>query len=602
VSINKAEVLVGMNSCGRAAGAEAVYKALEKKIAEKGLDVLLKPTGCVGMCSEEVLVDITLPGKTRVCYGGVHSDHVPQLVEEHLVNGRVVSDLALVQEKVDGAEPYPDLAFWEESDFFTCQNRVVLKNCGNIDPESIEEYETAGGYQALKKAVSELKPDEIVQTVIDSGLRGRGGAGFPTGLKWKFCRQAQGEPKYLVCNADEGDPGAFMDRNLLEGDPHAVIEGMVIGAYAIGCAHGYIYVRAEYPLAVKRLKIAVEQAKEKGYLGKNILGTNFSFDLKLKLGAGAFVCGEETALIASIEGERGMPRPRPPFPAQSGLWGKPTNINNVETFGNVPQIILNGSQWYSAIGSEKSKGTKVFALAGKIKNTGMVEVSMGLTLRDLVEKVGGGIPNKKKFKAAQLGGPSGGCVPADLMDTPIDYESLVQAGAIMGSGGVVVMDQNTCMVDMARYFLTFTRNESCGKCVPCRVGTRRMLDILERITQGKGSEEDIDALQDWGAMIKDTSLCGLGQTAPNPVLSTIRYFRDEYDAHIQKKICPSGVCSALLRFEVDSQLCRACGLCLKACEYGAISDGVKKVPAVIDLEKCTKCRACIEACPFLAIY
>jgi NADP-reducing hydrogenase subunit HndC len=504
--------------------------------------------------------------------------------------------------KTNGAKPYPNLVFLEETDFFKCQNRLVLKNCGYINPESIEEYEERGGYNALKKAVSELSPEEIIQTVIDSGLRGRGGAGFPTGVKWKFCRQAPGTPKYLICNADEGDPGAFMDRNLLEGDPHAVIEGMVIGAYAIGCAHGYIYVRAEYPLAVKRLKLSIQQAKEKGYLGNNILGTNFSFELKLKLGAGAFVCGEETALIASIEGERGMPRPRPPFPAQSGLWGKPTNINNVETFGNIPQIIINGAKWYSAIGSEKSKGTKVFALVGKVKNTGMPEVPMGLTLRDLVEKVGGGVPNKKKFKAAQLGGPSGGCVPAELMDTPIDYDSLTQAGAIMGSGGVVVMDQNTCMVDMARYFLTFTRNESCGKCVPCRIGTRRMLDILERITQGEGSEEDIDDLQDWGTMIKDTSLCGLGQTAPNPVLSTIRYFRDEYDAHIQKKICPSGVCSALLRFEVNAELCRACGLCLKACEYGAISDGVKKVPAVIDLEKCTKCRACIEACPFLAIY
>jgi len=591
-----------MGSCGLAAGSKAVYEALEKKIDEKGLDVLLKPTGCIGMCSEEVLVDITMPGRTRVAYGGVLPEHISRLVDEHLVNGQVASDLALVQAKIDGAEPYPDLVFLEESDFFTCQNRVVLKNCGHINPDSIEEYEARGGYKALKKALSELSPEEIIQTVTDSGLRGRGGAGFPTGVKWKFCRQAPGTQKYLVCNADEGDPGAFMDRSLLEGDPHAVIEGMVIGAYAIGCTHGYIYVRAEYPLAVKRLKQAIRQAKEKGYLGENILQTHFSFDLTLKIGAGAFVCGEETALIASIEGERGMPRPRPPFPAQSGIWSKPTNINNVETFGNVSQIIANGAKWYSAIGSEKSKGTKVFALTGKIKNTGLVEVSMGLTLRDLIEKVGGGIPNRKKFKAAQLGGPSGGCIPAELIDTPIDYESLVQAGAIMGSGGVVVMDQNTCMVDMARYFLTFTRNESCGKCVPCRVGTRRMLDILERITQGKGSEEDIDALQDWGAMIKDTSLCGLGQTAPNPVLSTIRYFRDEYDAHIQKKICPSGVCSELLRFEVNPELCRACGLCLKACEYGAISNGVKKVPAVIDSEKCTKCRACIEACPFLAIY
>jgi NADH:ubiquinone oxidoreductase subunit F (NADH-binding)/NAD-dependent dihydropyrimidine dehydrogenase PreA subunit len=507
-----------------------------------------------------------------------------------------------VQTKADGAEPYPDLAFLEDTDFFTSQNRVVLKNCGHINPDSIEEYIARSGYEGLKKAVKESTPEEVIRTITDSGLRGRGGAGFPTGMKWNFCRQAPGETKYLICNADEGDPGAFMDRSLLEGDPHAVIEGMVIGAYAIGCAHGYIYVRAEYPLAVKRLKRAILQAKEKGFLGNNILGSDFSFDLTLKMGAGAFVCGEETALIASIEGERGMPRTRPPFPAQSGLWGKPTNINNVETFGNVPGIVRNGAEWYAAIGSEKSKGTKVFALTGKVKNTGLVEVSMGLTLRDLVEKVGGGIPNRKKFKAAQLGGPSGGCIPANLMDTPIDYESLVQAGAIMGSGGVVVMDQNTCMVDMARYFLTFTQNESCGKCVPCRIGTRRMLDVLERITRGEGREGDIEELQDWAVMIKDTSLCGLGQTAPNPVLSTIRYFREEYDAHIQKKICPSGACSDLLKFEVDTELCKACGLCVKACEYGAISGGVKKTPAKIDPEKCVKCRACIEACPFLAIY
>lgn len=594
------EIFIGMGSCGLAAGAQAVYRTLKKKIDDEGLDVVVKPTGCIGLCSQEVLVDIALPGRTRVSYGGVRSDDISRLIGEHLQSGQVVSDLVLAQIKKDGAKPYADIPFLDETEFFSSQNRVVLRNCGFINPEKIEEYVASGGYEALKKVLKEYKPEEVIGIVTDSGLRGRGGAGFPTGLKWSFCRATQNWPKYIIVNADEGDPGAFMDRSVLEGDPHAVLEGLTIGAYAIGCEKGFIYCRAEYPLALKRLNIAIEQAREKGLLGKNILGSDFSFDCEIREGAGAFVCGEETALMGSIEGNRGMPNPRPPFPAHKGLWGQPSNINNVETFANVPLIITRGSEWYSAFGSKKSKGTKVFALTGKIKNTGLVEVSMGMTLRDLVEKVGGGIPNGKKFKAAQLGGPSGGCIPKERIDIPIDYESLVQAGAIMGSGGVVIMDQNTCMVDMARFFLSFTQKESCGKCVPCRVGTQTMLQILTRITKGEGEEGDVALLLDLAHDIRGSSLCGLGQTAPNPVLSTIRYFRDEYDAHIREKRCPAVACKALIKFAVIEEKCTMCGLCQKACPAEAVV-WEKKTKAKIDLEKCTSCQSCIDACRFFAI-
>jgi NADH-quinone oxidoreductase subunit F len=596
------EILVGMGSCGLAAGAKKIYDALEAELKRQKVEARLVQTGCVGMCSREVLLDVVFPGKAPVTYGEVKPEHIPQIVSQHVVNGEVVRDKALLQMPQPGAELYEGIPLWEQLPFYAKQKRLVLSRCGTLDPEDIEECLESGSYQALKKVLSKMTPEAVIEEVKTSGLRGRGGAGFPTGLKWGFCRQAPGEQKYIICNADEGDPGAFMDRSVLEGDPHAVLEGMIIGAYAIGASKGYIYCRAEYPLAIKRLNIAMAQARQHGFLGENILNSGFSFDIILKEGAGAFVCGEETALMASIEGNRGMPRPRPPFPAQSGLWGKPTNINNVETWANVPAIILKGGEWFAGMGTEKSKGTKVFALTGKIKNTGLIEVPMGITLREVVNEIGGGIPKRKKFKAAQLGGPSGGCIPAELMDTPIDYDSLVSAGAIMGSGGVVIMDSSTCMVDMARYFLTFTQNESCGKCVPCRIGTKRMLEILERITNGEGREGDVKLLQEMGEQIKKTSLCGLGQTAPNPALSTIRYFREEYDAHIKDKICPVGYCKALIRFVVNAGLCKACGLCVKACPTEAISGGAKKVPARIDQQKCIKCRACVEACPFTAIY
>jgi NADH-quinone oxidoreductase subunit F len=596
------EILVGMGSCGLAAGARQVYEALEAELKRQGLKARVVQTGCIGMCSREVLVDVIFPGRSLVTYAEVKPEHIPQIVTQHIAKGEAVNELALLQLILDKSEAYQGIPLWGDIPFYTKQKRIVLTRCGTLDPEEIEEYLTAGSYQALRKVLAGMNQDEVIAEIKASGLRGRGGAGFPTGLKWEFCRKAPGDEKYIICNADEGDPGAFMDRSVLEGDPHAVLEGMIIGAYAIGAHHGYIYCRAEYPLAIKRLNIAMAQAREHGFLGENILDSGFSFDIKLKEGAGAFVCGEETALMASIEGNRGMPRPRPPFPAQSGLWGKPTNINNVETWANVPVIINRGGAEYAKLGTEKSKGTKVFALTGKIKNTGLIEVPMGITLREVVNDIGGGIPKRKRFKAAQLGGPSGGCIPAELMDIPIDYDSLVSAGAIMGSGGVVIMDSSTCMVDMARYFLNFTQSESCGKCVPCRVGTKRMLEILERITCGAGEEGDIVLLQEMGELIKSTSLCGLGQTAPNPVLSTIRYFKDEYEAHIRDKICPSGRCSALIRFEVNADLCKSCTLCIKACPSEAITGGAKKVPAEIDKAKCIKCRACIEACPFAAIY
>ena len=513
-----------------------------------------------------------------------------------MLKGRIVKRL-LYDETVED----DTIKSLNEVDFYKKQLRIALRNCGVIDPENIEEYIATDGYKALGKVLTEMKPAEVIEVIKASGLRGRGGAGFPTGLKWMFTANADGaNGKYVACNADEGDPGAFMDRSVLEGDPHTVIEAMAIAAYAVGADQGYIYIRAEYPIAVKRLQIAIDQAKEYGLLGKNIFGTDFNFDLELRLGAGAFVCGEETALMTSIEGHRGEPRPRPPFPANKGLWQKPTLLNNVETYANITQIILNGAEWFNKIGTEKSKGTKVFALGGKIKNTGLVEIPMGTTLREIVEEIGGGIPNGKKFKAAQTGGPSGGCIPASLIDTPIDYDSLIAIGSMMGSGGLIVMDEDTCMVDIAKFFLEFTVDESCGKCTPCRVGTKRMLEILDKITKGKGTLEDIDKLEELAEAIKTTALCGLGQTAPNPVLSTLHYFRDEYVAHVTEKKCPAGGCKALLSYKIDPEKCKGCSICAKNCPVEAISGQVKS-PYSIDPAKCIKCGVCESKCPFKAI-
>ena len=513
------------------------------------------------------------------------------------MKGRIVKRLLYDETIHEGSDEIKSL---NEVDFYKKQMRVALRNCGVINPEVIDEYIAFDGYKALGKVLTEMTPEEVIQTIKDSGLRGRGGGGFPTGMKWDFTAKAQGEQKYVACNADEGDPGAFMDRSILEGDPHSIIEAMAIAGYAVGADQGYIYIRAEYPIAVKRLQIAIDQAKEYGLLGENIFETGFNFNLELRLGAGAFVCGEETALLTSIEGKRGEPRPRPPFPAVKGLWGKPTLLNNVETYANVCQIILNGADWFASIGTEKSKGTKVFALGGKINNTGLVEIPMGTTLREIVEDIGGGIPNGKKFKAAQTGGPSGGCIPASLMDTPIDYDSLISIGSMMGSGGLIVMDEDNCMVDIAKFFLEFTVDESCGKCTPCRIGTKRLYEILDKITKGKGTMEDLDRLEELCESIKAGSLCGLGQTAPNPVLSTLRYFRDEYVAHVRDKVCPAGVCKALSKYEIDPEKCRGCSLCSKECPVGAISGEIKK-PFVIDQDKCIKCGACMAKCPFKAI-
>jgi NADH:ubiquinone oxidoreductase subunit F (NADH-binding)/NAD-dependent dihydropyrimidine dehydrogenase PreA subunit/(2Fe-2S) ferredoxin len=600
-------IMIGMGTCGRAAGGVKVFEALQKLLKEKKVKAKVEQTGCIGMCAQEVLVDVHLPGRTRVLYGNIkpikdkHIKVLERIVEDHLIGGGVAKEHVLGQVRpTNGEKPFADVPYYEDLSFNSAQERIVLRNCGSMDPESIDEYCAREGYRALTKVLKEMTPEEVVDEMKLSGLRGRGGAGFPTGLKWGFAAMSKSSEKYMICNADEGDPGAFMDRSVLEGDPHSVLEGMAVGGYAMGAHTGYIYVRAEYPLAVKRLNIAIAQAKERGYLGKNILKSGFDFEIFIKQGAGAFVCGEETALIASIEGKRGMPRPKPPFPANQGLWGKPTNINNVETLANVAPIILKGGAWYAGFGTEKSKGTKVFALAGKIANPGLIEVPMGLPLRNIIYDIGGGCPGGKKFKAVQTGGPSGGCIPASRIDTPVDYESLAQAGAIMGSGGMVVMDENTCMVDMARYFLNFTQEESCGKCVPCRIGTKRMLEILERIVDGKGEEGDIELLQDLGNDIKAASLCGLGQTAPNPVLSTIRYFKDEYDAHIKEKHCPAGVCKALFQYRVEDPFCKMCGICVKKCPVGAIQGGPKKLAKIMD-DKCVKCGVCIEVCPFDAI-
>ena len=575
-------------------GSEAIIKEMETQLAAYGLEKEYKvvKTGCFGLCA---LGPIMIVYPEGAFYSRVKVEDVKEIVEEHLLKGRIVKHL-LYQETIEE----DNIKSLNEVDFYKKQMRIALRNCGVINPENIDEYIAFDGYKALGKALTEMTREEVIQEILDSGLRGRGGGGFPTGLKWKFTYAAKGDQKYVACNADEGDPGAFMDRSILEGDPHSVIEAMAIAAYAIGANQGYIYIRAEYPIAVKRLEIAIGQAKEYGLLGKDIFGTGFDFDLELRLGAGAFVCGEETALMTSIEGKRGEPRPRPPFPANQGLWQKPTLLNNVETYANIPQIINKGASWFSSIGTEKSKGTKVFALGGKINNTGLVEIPMGTTLREIIEDIGGGIPNGKKFKAAQTGGPSGGCIPASLMDTPIDYDSLIAIGSMMGSGGLIVMDEDNCMVDIAKFFLEFTVDESCGKCTPCRIGTKRLLEILTKITKGKGTMEDIDRLEELCYSIKASSLCGLGQTAPNPVLSTLRYFRDEYEAHVRDHVCPAGVCKALSKYVIDPDKCKGCSLCSRQCPVGAISGQIKS-PFVIDQEKCIKCGACQAACKFKAI-
>ena len=591
----RSQVLICGGTGCTSSGSPELIRLFEEKIKNAGLEKEVKVvrTGCFGLCEMGPIVIVYPEG---AFYSHIKPENVDEIVNEHLLKGRIVRHL-LCREAVEQEGATKSL---DEVDFYKKQKRVALRICGVIDPERIDEYIAFDGYKALAKVLTEMTPQQVIDTIKASGLRGRGGAGFPTGTKWQFAANSVSDQKYVCCNADEGDPGAVMDRSILEGDPNAVIEAMAIAGYAIGANQGYIYVRAEYPIAVKRLQVAIREAREYGLLGKNILDTGFDFDLDIRLGAGAFVCGEETALMQSIEGKRGEPRPRPPFPAVKGLFDQPTILNNVETYANVPQIILKGPEWFSSMGTEKSKGTKVFALGGKIKNTGLVEIPMGTTLREIIYDIGGGCPNGKKFKAAQTGGPSGGCIPASLLDTPIDYDNLIAIGSMMGSGGLIVMDEDNCMVDIARFFLDFTVDESCGKCPPCRIGTRRMLEILERITEGKGEDGDIEKLETLAKNIKASALCGLGQTAPNPVLSTLRYFRDEYEAHIYEKRCPAGHCKKLLKYTIDPALCKGCSLCSKVCPVGAISGEIRK-PFVIDSSKCIKCGACMEKCRFNAI-
>ncbi|MDE7302530.1 MAG: NADH-quinone oxidoreductase subunit NuoF [Oscillospiraceae bacterium] len=592
----KYQVLVcggtGCTSSGSAKIIEKLNEEIEKNGIKDKVEVI--KTGCFGLCA---LGPIMIVYPEGAFYSMVKEEEIPEIVREHLAGGHVDTKYLYKETVTENG-----IKSLNETNFYKKQHRVALRNCGVINPENIDEYIGTDGYQALAKVIKEMTPEQVIQTILDSGLRGRGGGGFPTGMKWKLARNIvpDADQKYVCCNADEGDPGAFMDRSVLEGDPHVVLEAMAIAGYAIGANQGYIYVRAEYPIAIHRLEIAIGQAREYGILGKGIFGTDFDFDIELRLGAGAFVCGEETALMTSIEGNRGEPRPRPPFPAEKGLYGKPTILNNVETYANVPRIILNGAEWFASMGTEKSKGTKVFALGGKINNTGLVEVPMGTTLREVVEEIGGGIPNGKKFKAAQTGGPSGGCIPAQHFDVPIDYDNLIAIGSMMGSGGLIVMDEDNCMVDIAKFFLEFTVDESCGKCTPCRVGTKRLLEILDKITKGQGTMEDIDKMEELCYYIKANSLCGLGQTAPNPVLSTLKFFRDEYIAHVQDKRCPAGVCKKLLSFEIDPDKCKGCTACARVCPGGAI-EGSVKTPHVINKDKCLKCGACIEKCKFGAI-
>ena len=591
----RSHVLVCGGTGCTSSNSPAIIEALEKEIADKGLENEIKviKTGCFGLCA---LGPIMIVYPEGCFYSEVKVDDIPEIVEEHLLKGRIVTRL-LYDETVVNEKEIKSL---NETNFYKKQKRIALRNCGVIDPENIEEYIAFDGYQALAKCLTEMTPEDVIKVVKDSGLRGRGGGGFPTGLKWEFTSKNAADQKYVVCNADEGDPGAFMDRSVLEGDPHCIIEAMAICGYATGATEGYVYVRAEYPIAVERLQKAIDQARENGLLGKNIFGSGFDFDLFIRLGAGAFVCGEETALMTSIEGNRGEPRPRPPYPAVKGLFAKPTTENNVETFANIPQIILHGADFFKSMGTERSAGTKVFALGGKIKNTGLVEIPMGTTLREIIEDIGGGVPNGKKFKAAQTGGPSGGCIPASLMDTEIDYDNLTAIGCMMGSGGLIVMDEDNCMVDIAKFFLDFTVDESCGKCAPCRIGTKRLRELLEKVTDGKATMETLDEIEKLAYYIKENSLCGLGQTAPNPVLATLKFFKDEYIAHVVDKKCPAGVCKALLNYSIVADKCKGCTLCARKCPVGAIQGAVKEAHT-IDTAKCIKCGVCESNCKFGAI-